>query len=573
MSSWLLPGKRTVISTRFWLVFKAAMFSMMSAYLLILTDNVAAGQLVGEGAVMGITLVFPLVTFIIFMSYIIADGLVMKLSYAQGRGDRRQVDRLFSMGVMLALVTGFIFTIGMYCFRNELLSFWHISPQLLDFAGAYYDGLYLYAPFMFLNVFFYTVFVAEGQEQVCVIGAVCTFVVNFVLDIVLCLQIGVMGVGIASTSGLAASVLVQLYYLRGGRSRVHFCWYLNVKEVLWGIWYSCYHSMDTLLLALFPVALSSCVLSHFGEEHIIVVTVVVNLLTLIVALYTGVVDCLQPMVCQYYAEQNLHSIQKTMDIGIKMTVLISLLVTVMGMALAEVLPLLFGVKDQGMVQETAAAIRCFLLFTVFLGTTLMYSNYYIYIEKRNYGALVKLMLLLGLPYIGMQCGAAHSLNGMWLGTGGAFLAAWGLNYLLAGRSGWLFLDKEQLARQYSYDIDSVKEEVMEISRQVAEVLAARNIPSSRCMLLSLCVEEIGLHAAERAAGQNFQLEISLLLDRNPNGKITLLVRDNGQPCDILKITQTSRYSFREYFIESVTANLPYRRYLASGDENRLTLVI
>ena len=68
MSSWLLPGKRTVISTRFWLVFKAAMFSMMSAYLLILTDNVAAGQLVGEGAVMGITLVFPLVTFIIFMS-------------------------------------------------------------------------------------------------------------------------------------------------------------------------------------------------------------------------------------------------------------------------------------------------------------------------------------------------------------------------------------------------------------------------------------------------------------------------------------------------------------------------
>ncbi|MBQ1615451.1 MAG: polysaccharide biosynthesis C-terminal domain-containing protein [Selenomonas sp.] len=573
MSSLFLPGKKTVITTRFWHVFKASMFSMLSAYLLILTDNITAGHLVGEQAVMGVTLVFPLVTFIIFMSYIIADGLAMKLSYAQGRGDRQQVDRLFSMGIILACAVGIVFTGGMYFFRETILSFWQISPQLLDYARDYYEGLYLYAPFTFVNVFLYTVFVAEGQAQVCVQGAVCTFVVNFILDILLCIKIGVIGVGIATTCGLAVAVLVQIYYLRGSRSRLHFSWYWNIKEVLGGIWYSCYHSLDTLLLALLPVALTSCVLTHFGEEHIIVVTVVVNLLTLIIALYTGIVDCLQPMVCQYHAEQNLHSIQKTMGIGIKTTVGISLLITLLAMALAEVLPLVFGVKDAVMVHETGAAIRCFLLFTVFLGSTLMYSNYYIYIEKRNYGAFLKIMLLLGLPYIGMECGAAYSFYGLWLGTGAAFLAAFVLNYLLAGRQGWLFLDKAQFSRQYSYDINSVKEEVMGTVRQMEEVLTARNIPSFRRMLLMLCIEEIGLHAAERAAGKNFQLEISLLLGREVTDKITLIVRDNGQPYDILKAVQEGRYSFREYFIDSVTTRLSYCRYLASGDENRLMLEI
>ena len=61
-------GKKTVISMRFRSVFAAALFSMASAYVLILTDNVAAGQLVGEEAVMSMTLVFPLLTFIIFVS-------------------------------------------------------------------------------------------------------------------------------------------------------------------------------------------------------------------------------------------------------------------------------------------------------------------------------------------------------------------------------------------------------------------------------------------------------------------------------------------------------------------------
>lgn len=569
----LLSKKKTVITSRFWQVFKAATFSMASAYILMLTDNVSAGQLVGEKAVMGITLVFPLVTFIIFMSYIIADGLVMKLSYAQGKGDRKQVDRLFSMGAILASVMGAVFAGGMYCFRETILSFWQISPELLEYARDYYSGLYLYAPLMFLNVFFYTVFVAEGQEKVCAQGAICAFVVNFLLDILLSMKIGVMGISIASTFGLGAAVLVQLWHLCGGRSRLHFCLYWNTKETLGGIWYSCYHSLDTLLLSALPVALSSCVLTHFGEAHIIAVTVAMNLLTLIIALYTGIVDCLQPMICQYHAEHNLRSIEKTMDIGINTTAFISVLTSILGVAFADVLPLLFGVKDAEMAHEIGAGLRSFLLFTVFLGCALMYSNYYVYIEKRNYGAFLKLILLLVLPYVGMELGALYSLNAMWLGVGCAFLAAFALNILLVGKKGCLLLDREALSRQYSYDIDAAKDEVMKITYEVKKVMKDKQISSSRRMLTRLFIEEIGLNAADRAKDKAFQLEINLLLPAEPDDKITLIIRDNGSPYDIFKTAREGQYSFREYFIDAVTVNLPYRRYLASGDENRIILQI
>lgn len=566
-------GPKTVISTRFRSVFTAAMFSMVSAYTLILTDNVAAAQLVGEEAVMSMTLVFPLLTFIIFVSYLIADGLAMMLSYAMGRGDREQVDRLFSMGVLLAIGMGVLFTAGMWGMRSNLLAFWDVSPHLMGYVRDYYDGLLFYAPLMFLNVFFYTVFVAEGQERVCVIGAVCTFVVNALLDVCLCLSIGVMGVGIATTCGLGAAVIVQLYFLHGGRSRLHFRWFWNTNDVLHGVFYSFYHSLDTLLLSLLPVALSSCVLSHFSEAYLIVVTVTVNLLTLIVALYTGLVDCMQPMVCQYHAENNLHSIQKTMATGIRVTNYISLTIMLLGMAMAGFLPQLFGVRDEQMIAEVGMAVRCFLLFIVFLGSTLMYSNYYIYIEKRNYGACLKTLLLLGFPYIGMELGAAYSLNGMLLGTSAAFLAAFAFNLWWTRKSGSLFLDRDTLNRQYSYDIDSRREEVVALSRLVKRVMAARGLSAHRTNLIALLVEEIGMHANQRAADAPFQLEFSILLGQSPADDITLIVRDNGAPYDIIKEAQQGRYSFRDYFIESITAHFPRRHYWVSGDENRMTLVI
>ena len=57
-------GKKTVISTRFKSVFVASMVSMISAYILMLTDNVVAGQVVGDDAVAAMTLIFLIFTII-----------------------------------------------------------------------------------------------------------------------------------------------------------------------------------------------------------------------------------------------------------------------------------------------------------------------------------------------------------------------------------------------------------------------------------------------------------------------------------------------------------------------------
>ncbi|MBR4383432.1 MAG: hypothetical protein IKP64_07730, partial [Selenomonadaceae bacterium] len=302
----------TVIGTRFKSVFVASLASMSISYILLLTDNIVAGQFVGDEAVAAMTLVAPIMTLILFLSYMVADGLAMMFSYAKGKNDREKANELFSMGVIATVVVSVVLTIIFVAFDEKILSLWEISPHMMTYALEYYHGLMFVAAPTMLNVFFYTIYVAEGEENVCVQASIAMFVVNMALDILLGWKFGVIGIGIATTVGNLVSFLWHVPYLFSKKCQLRLVKYWNNREFAQSIFYSWYHSMDTLWLTLLPLIFARFTLWRFGEDELIVVTVINSMLTLLIAIYTGIVDCIQPMVCQYHAEGALHSVAKTM---------------------------------------------------------------------------------------------------------------------------------------------------------------------------------------------------------------------------------------------------------------------
>ena len=573
MSFFSVLRKKTVISTRFWSVFTSAMVAMTLSYILMLSDNIVAGQFINDDAVAAMSLVFPLMTILFFLSYLIADGLGMLAAYAQGQEDRDEVNRLFSQGIMLSVGLGLVLVLLLNIFQEQLLSFWKISPEYMVHARGYYDGLKWLPPVVFLNILFYTFLIQDGEEQVCVRASAIAFVANIILNIALCKLLGTLGIGLATLLGTITSCIVQCGFLFSNKSRLSFVWYYNFREILRGFIYSFYHSVDTLYLSMLPLIFSFYVISQWGESHIIIVTVITNVLVLAVALYTGVVDCLQPMVCQYHSEGSYPSVKKTMELGISCTVIMSLAISLVAGAFAFLLPMLFGVAEEKLIGEIVTSLRCFLIFLVFLGTTLIYTNYYIYIEERNYGLILKTLLLIVFPVLGMYFGSAWGMYGLWLGAGTGYLLAFLFNLVVTklwpDRDNILLFNKKKMARQCSYDINAVTEEVAALSRVVSDELNSWKLPSAKIMRLSLLVEDLGMNAVERAQNKSVQLEISLFLEDEAHQLVKLIARDNGEPYDVLAIVNEGKYSFRDYIIDSVTNDFYRRRYLSSGDENKL----
>ena len=553
----------TVIGTRFKSVFVASLASMSISYVLILTDNIVAGQFVGEDAVAAMTLVAPIMTLVLFLSYMVADGLAMMFSYAKGKNDREQANKYFGMGVISSVVISVLLTIIFVAFDEKILSLWEISPQLMTYALEYYHGLMFVAAPAMLNIFFYTIYVAEGEETICVQASIAMFVVNMVLDILLGWKIGVVGIGVATTIGNLVGFLWHLPHLFSKKCQLRLVKYWNNREFAQSIFYSWYHSMDTLWLTLLPLIFAQFTLWRFGEDELIVVTVINSLLTLLIAIYTGIVDCIQPMVCQYHAEGALHSVAKTMRLGIGSTIAVTLAIILFGMIFAEFLPGLFGVnREEILYGEAVRAARIFLPFTVFLGVTLMFSNYYIYIERLNLGALIKVLLLLILPSVGMFTGV-YGLWQMWLGVSCSFIVALLLNKLITrNKFGVLLIDPKNLSRQFSFDTPAVKEKFPALSKALEKYFSQTNVVDGRKNFLTALVSEL-FHVYAARQEKLFQLEISIIPAEH---SMTIIFRDNGSAKNPLE--QNLSPNLRQIF-----GNVREKKYMIDGDENKFVVVV
>lgn len=526
---------KTVISKRFKSVFVASIASMAISYVLMLTDNVVAGQFVGEEAVAAMTLVAPLMMLMFFISYMVADGLAMMFAYAKGNNDRVKANELFGMGVICSVVSGVLLTVILVVFEHEILSLWKISPELMSYADEYYRGLMFIALPCILNIYFYTIYVAEGEENICVQAAAAMFVVNMILDIALGYYVGVIGIGIATVVGNLVSFLYHIPYLFSKKCQLRLVKYWNLKELWQGICYSWYHSIDTLYLAILPLIFSTFVLEFYDEEQLIVVTVIMNMLALLFSIYTGIVDCIQPMVCQYHMEKAIKSVQKTMRLGIGSTIAVTVAVILFSFVFAEFLPGLLGVEETDVLYaDSVFAVRIFMPFTIFLGITLMLSNYYIYIERLNLGAAIKTLLLIVFPSLGMFLGV-YGLHYMFLGVGLSFIISFAINVAWTRRN-VLLINKKEFLAQFCFDTENRIENLPELRN----TLAKYNVDEKSL------VEEIFKEYCTRE--EKFQIEITVTAEQ-------IIFRENSSGTE-------------PRFDKDLQ-----KSYMISGDENKFVVTL
>jgi len=537
---------KTVINERFKSIFVASLASMIISYMLILTDNVVAGQFFGKEAVAAMTLVAPIMTLIFFLSYMIADGLAMMFSYAKGLNDRQKANELFSMGVFCVFGLGIPLTIILFFIGEKLLGLWGISAELTKFALEYYHGLIFATLPAMLNIFFYTIYIAEGEKNICVRASIAMFVVNVVLDIILGYKIGVIGIGIATAIGNLVGFLFHIPHLFASKCKLRLKKYWNGKEFWQGIYYSWFNSMDKLYLTLLPLIFSAFVLKFYGEIEIIVVTVIINMLILLLAIYAGIVNCIQPMIYQYHREKALKSVLKTMKLGISYTIAVTLAVILFSFVFVEFLPGMFGVaREEQLYSECVLAVRIFIPFTLFFGITLMFANYYMYIERLWLGTTIKTLLLLILPGLGMFLGV-YGMNFMWAGVGISFIIALIINLLLT-KQNLILMDWKEYSRQFSFDTENKPEKLSKLQTALEKYFSRNKFAQKP--IISVLIEEIFTKYAART--KNFQLEISII----PADRFILIFRDNGEP------------------LEPQLDMMIEKRYLISGDENKFIVII
>ena len=109
------------------MVFTAS-FAMAIEYLMLLSDSIIVGNMLGEAALAGLNIVTPLFSIVIFVGTVISVGTTVCYSFEMGKLDKKAADRYFGQGIIAAVSAGIILFLIIFFMKDAFLAYYNPSP-------------------------------------------------------------------------------------------------------------------------------------------------------------------------------------------------------------------------------------------------------------------------------------------------------------------------------------------------------------------------------------------------------------------------------------------------------------
>lgn len=525
-------------------------------YALFLADFAVSGRGLGEQALSGITVVNPLITFLTFVNIIIPSGTLAAIAYAQGKGDTDDANRLFGQGLVICVVLGVAFSAIVYILGSTYYGHVHISKEVSDYASQYCLGLVFAPLFMFLNTFLYFIHIGEGFESVCVASSVVKLVVTVIFNVILCDIWGTFGIGIATTIGYLASLIVKSIPMFSKKFSLKFRFYVDIRRLMRLTMEGLILCADYICPFIFAIVMNKVVIYEMGELGTVVFSIVLNIETLCMSLYSCLANSVQSSIYRYNAEDNNVNIYRAIKIMLIFFVQLSVVLTVIIMLLSSFIPEFFGVRDEEAISASVLAIRLYTPFIVFLGIGTMLSRYYVYMGKRLYGFIFILYTTTVVPVI-MQfiLGEIYGSAGIWNGLGIGYLVSMVLNLIVIGvirrkmngEYNRFLIDVNAMRRQLSYNIKATNNDIENCLKKLKSDIKDERLDDVRRSRIVFMAEENMMNILDHESGTAYDIEISVIRPEDINKDIRLIIRSNCKLTDFAGDTNYEQ-SFREGII-------------------------
>lgn len=173
------------------LLFKLALPAIVAQLINVLynmVDRMYIGHLpeIGETALTGVGVCFPLITAISAFAALVSMGGAPRASIFLGKGDKETAERILGNCATALVVVGLVLTAVFYLFGYRLLQLFGASPETIGYSWEYFR-LYLVGTIFVQASLGLNAFInAQGYALVGMLTVIIGAVLNIILDPVLC---------------------------------------------------------------------------------------------------------------------------------------------------------------------------------------------------------------------------------------------------------------------------------------------------------------------------------------------------------------------------------------------------
>ena len=188
-------------------------------YLLVLSNCIIAGRVIGETALGAMNLLIPVFSVVTFFTWLLASGTSAPYLLAVRRREDRRSAEIAFQGLAASVLLALGLCVALSCGKGAYLAFMNPNDKIVGYFCQYWTWYPAIISLQSVGMMtLYLVFVRGGQ-LVCVMAYVAQLIANVALSYEFCERFGMAGISIGTAASYLVWFLTMGLLLRGNRLR------------------------------------------------------------------------------------------------------------------------------------------------------------------------------------------------------------------------------------------------------------------------------------------------------------------------------------------------------------------
>ncbi len=382
----------------------------------ILADTFFVSKGLGANGLTALNLAIPVYNFIHGTGLMLGMGGATKFSVCKSQGRSEEVNRIYTHTIGLALVFSVIFVMTGIAFSNQLALFLGADEAVIDMTNVYLRWLLFFAPAFIINDVLLCFVRNDGSPQLSMTAMLIGSFSNIALDYIFIfpMNMGIFGAVFATGLSPVISMIMMLPHWAGRKNTFHSIKTKIKKEIVMQELSLGFPSFVAQLSSgIVMITFNAIILKLEGNTGVAAYGVVANISLVIVAVYTGISQGIQPLVSAFYGAGNNRQANTVLRYAMTTMLSVSVIVYLLIFVFAQPLTSVFNSENNMQLQQIAVSgLKLYFISTPFVGYNMILATFFTSVEKALPAHILTVLrgLVLIIPM-------AFFLSGVWKMTG------------------------------------------------------------------------------------------------------------------------------------------------------------
>ncbi len=365
----------------------------LSCYILADTFFISNG--LGTNGLTALNLAIPIYSFIHGSGLMFGMGGATKYSIYRGQKEDNNANKVFSTTIYLVTVFAIIFMLIGIFFSEKLTLLLNADKDVFHMTKTYLQVILLFAPAFMLNDTLLCFIRNDGNPKLSMISMLTGSFSNIILDYIFIfpLNMGIFGAVLATGLAPIISLIILSRHLLTKQNQFHFIQVKLSFRLIRTIVSLGISSFITEMASGTVIIVFNTIILHLqGNIGVAAYGVIANLSLVVISIYTGIAQGTQPILSRVYGCNDIKSQKQILNYAIKTLLLISFLIYLTFLLIANPIVSVFNKEQNIQLQEIAVTgLKLYFTAIPFVGFNIIISTYFASTEKALSAQMISLL--------------------------------------------------------------------------------------------------------------------------------------------------------------------------------------